>query len=251
MRDRYYVVVGNGYEKFADQPDVFTVTEFYENMEKCGEWPESDSSIVIGQGIGMRDREFIDDCLKERNIGRLYSIPPIASLDETHKHSEENVLITAPEKLGKLHYSFDLAITDKIDRLSDHVTGRHVGAMLLMEASRQATVAVLDHEYNSVAEQPYGLILERFDSQFSGYLFPLPATLRTVIEEKKVSAKSISVSVVTTVTQCGAEIGVLRLDVMLCGTPILGKIEEKKSQLAVKQLRSLHTVETERQLSEG
>lgn len=251
MSERYYVVVGNDYKEFADQPDVFTVTQFYEHMQQRGDWPETDASIVIGQGIGMRDREFIHGCLKEKSIGRLHAIAPLASLDETHKHSEENVLITAPQKLGKGQYGFGLAITDKVDRLSDHVTGRHVGAMLLMEAARQATIAVLDHEYNEGAEQPFGLILDRFDSQFSGFLFPLPATLHTVIEEKRVASKNISVAVVTTVTQCGAEIGVLTLDVTLCGKPLLGKLEDKKAQSAIRQLRSVHAASAERQPSLG
>ncbi len=247
MPENYYVIVGNDYARFADQPDVYTVSDFFENMTASRDWPGSDAIVVMGQGIGLRDREFIDSCLKKKDISCTYAIPTLATTEETHKHSEENILITSPQRLGAFNYRFDLAITDKLDRLSDHVTGRHVGAMLLMEAARQATIAALDLEYSKAGDQAYGLILDRFDSQFTGYLFPLRATLTTVIEEKETASKNISVAVKTTVSQCGADIAVLVLDVTLCGTSLLDKIEQRKSQMAVKQLRRMDGVELEQQ----
>ncbi|ABD82741.1 AfsA-related hotdog domain-containing protein [Saccharophagus degradans] len=236
MNANYYVIVGDDYAKFSQQPNVFTVSELYKEMVDDKTWPGENASFIFGQGIGYTDREFIETSLKNRSVDKVYSFSPVATLADTHKHAEENVLITEPRRLGKLNYAFDLSLTDKIDRLSDHVTGQHVGAMLLMEAARQATIAVLEYEYCRNSSESFGLVLDRFDSRFDGYLFPLPASLNTVIKELKVSAKSITVVVTSTVIQCGVDIGSISLDVTLCNSRLLNKIESKKSQTAVKEL---------------
>jgi hypothetical protein len=236
MNINYYIIVGDDYKKFSDQANVYTVSEFYKTMLESSAWPEPNACVIIGQGIGYHDREFIDMALKKRDIDNFHPLPSIASVKDTHKRAEENILITQPRKLARLNYGFDLTITDKVDRLSDHVTGQHVGAMLLVEAARQATIAVLEHEYCTKIEDKFSLILDRFDCKFDAYLFPLPASINTVIHEIKVSPKNICVIVTSTVKQCNSEIATISLDVTLCSSQLMEKIEARKSQSAVKDL---------------
>lgn len=236
MNSNYYIIVGDDYVHFSDQNSIYTVSDFYRKMLEDAKWPESSANMILGQGISYHDREFIDHATKRRNAERLFPLPAIASLDDTHKRTDENVLISQPLKLGKLRYGFDLTITDKSDRLSDHVTGKHVGAMLLMEAARQATIAVLEREYCRKSSEKFGLILDRFDCQFDGYLFPLPTSLDTTIEELKVSPKNITVVVKTVVSQADCQIAAIGLDVTLCASQVLDKIESRKAQTVVKRL---------------
>ncbi|NTS75307.1 hypothetical protein HR060_00390 [Catenovulum sp. SM1970] len=246
MEDFFYIIVGDDYEEFAKQNHVYTVSDFYKKVTEHTDWPHQHANIIIGQGINYHNRKFIEELLVERKIEHIQSIPPIAKLSDTHKCTEENVLITAPEKLGKLSYGFNLSITDKVDRLSDHVTNQHVGAMLLMEAARQATIVVLELEYCQNAS--FGLILDNFVSNFNEYLFPLPTSLQTTIIEKKVSSKNITVEVRTSITQTDTHIGTISLDVTLCDSKILGKIESRKSQGAVKALSEINENILEKEL---
>lgn len=236
MTDNTLVVVGDDYANFADQEGVLTLTSMYEKLLSDQNWPDKSAQIIMGQGISYHDREFLTHTLKKRKVNQYFPIAKTASLNATHKRSDENVLITDFRKCQNKHYQFDLSLTDKVDRLSDHVTGKHVGAMLLMEAARQATIAVLEDEYCQVGDNQYGLILDRFDSQFTGYLFPLPTTLSTSIEELRSSSKNITVVVKTSVSQCGVEIANISLDVTLCVSKVLNKIESRRAQGAIKEL---------------
>lgn len=248
MENLFYIIVGNDYNKFSSQDHVYTTSEFYQQMTENTDWPNKSANIIIGQGINYHDRKFLEESLIARNIENFQSIPPIADLTDTHKQTDENVLITAPHKLGKLNYGFDLSITDKVDRLSDHVTNQHVGAMLLMEAARQATIVVLEYEYCKDSNISFGLVLDKFESKFDEYLFPLPASLNTTIIENKVSTKSISVEVKTTIMQVGTKIGTISLDVTLCNSKILAKIEGRKSQGVVKALSQMTENNLEQEL---
>jgi hypothetical protein len=238
MNDNDLLIVGNDYAGFADLPNVLTLSGFLQKANDVPDWPQPGSVAVIGQGVGLGDREFIGALLAQRQVHCPNGHQPLATLAETHKRSEENVLITRPVGLGEHFYGSELVITDKVDRLSDHVTGRHVGAMLLIEAARQATIAALELSFPGTGGARYGLILERLDSSFGGYVFPLPASLRTEVRVRTSAQSSIAATVVTTVTQCGSEVAALTLDVTLCVESTLGKLEARKAQAAVRRFDS-------------
>jgi hypothetical protein len=249
MKQSTFIIVGDDYKNFALQDDVFTISSFFEKVNQQKDWLSKDHNILMGQGISYQDREYLDSFLESRGVRNTHSLAPTASLSDTHKRSDENVLVSDPQRLGKLDYMFDLNLTDKVDRLSDHVTGKHVGAMLLMEAARQATIVALEYEYCKESEQKLSLILDRFNSKFDGYLFPLPATLHTTIEELKITDKTITVVVNTNVSQSGASIGDISLNVTLFNSEVLDKIEERKSQTAVQELLKIMTQSEEKELS--
>lgn len=249
MNNSHLIIVGNDYSNFASLADVYTMSEFLQKAVDCPEWPGSSTLAVLGQGLGRDDRAFLAEHLAQRQVRCANLDAALASLQETHKHSEENVLITCPRQLSERRYACELVITDKIDRLSDHVTGRHVGAMLLMEAARQATIVALDRSFCAPGQERYGLVLERFDSSFGSYLFPLPTSLTTEVQVRDSSANNIAVSVITTVSQSGSHIAVLTLDVTLCPQSFLDKVEARKSLAALRKLQEHVPAEQEQPLS--
>ena len=248
MSTNNFIIVGDDYKGFAQQAGVFTVSAFYQMMLDDQSWPDSSAQIILGQGIGYNDRDFIASALAKRGVENFYPYASLASLQDTHKRSNENVMITEPRKLDRLAYEFDLTITDKVDRLSDHVTGKHVGAMLLMEAARQATIVVLEEAYSKLSGEKFSMVLDKFESKFEAYLFPLPTTLTTRIYEIKVSPKNICVIVTSVVTQGGNEIAIISLDVTLCVSQTLDKIEERKAQSAVRDFNQIFAINNEKQL---
>lgn len=232
MNDTNLIIVGNDYSKFAALPDVYTLAGFLQKAIDTPGWPAAPAQAMLGQGLSGDDRAFLAEYLAQRQVRCSNADQVPASLQETHKHSVENVLITRPRKLGERRYACELVITDKIDRLSDHVTGRHVGAMLLMEAARQATIVAIERSVCVPRQEGYGLILKRFDANFGVYLFPLPATLVTEMHVRDESASNLAVSVVTTVSQGGSQIAELTLDLTLCPQPSLDKVESRLAQTA-------------------
>jgi len=240
-----YLVIGDDYEKITDKNISFSFTDFCQKILENPEFLASDTQVILGQGLSAIDREFLSTKIEKIGNVRLVNPISLATLSLTHKVSLDNILISSPKKTGNKEYTFDLIIGDKIDRLSDHVTGLHIGAMLIMEAGRQATIAILELTYCNEDNDSYGLILDRFDSQFSEYLFPLPTTLRTVVHQhSSPEERNISTTVEVFVIQTDQQVGLIKLHVTLCSKKVLNKIEEKKSKIAINKLVKIVDDET-------
>ncbi|MCY4045091.1 MAG: AfsA-related hotdog domain-containing protein [Cellvibrionales bacterium] len=230
MTGNTYIIIGNDYESFSDNVNILTSTEMFVRMNKQHDWPRKIDSIHFGQGVNTHDREILTKELLNRNVdvATQFESPP---LELTHKVSDENVLISAPEKLEDHHYRFDLIITDKVDRLSDHVTGKHVGAMLLMEAARQATIVALESNY---PDESYGLTVRHFDSSFSHFLFPLPSNLDVkILEKESDNDKYFDVIVETYFYQGGINVSKVVLDLCLSKKQDLRLLEGKKANQSI------------------
>lgn len=237
-----YLIVGNEYQGISDQQNVLTIEEFFDKFKYKRNWPEENANILIGQGIDHKTRDQIKYHLHQMPIKYIEAPERLAALSLTHKSSMDNVLISSPIKSGEKEYLFDLVISDKSDRLSDHVTGHHIGAMLVMEACRQATIVVLEMDYCMPNSEPYGLILDKFNSSFTGYLFPFPSKLHVTIKEHEADPKgrSFVTTVETKIIQGGVEVICVELDVTLFKRSALEKIETMKSKKAVRNIMSLY-----------
>src|SRR3990167_2560616 len=62
----------------------------------------------------------------------------------THKKLDFNTLISDPEKIDEKKYSSVLMIDERCAEISDHVTGKHIQLMVLIEAARQMVMAVTE-----------------------------------------------------------------------------------------------------------
>lgn len=236
MDGSFYLVVGNDYEVFAANEHVITAASFIQRLRDSSLWG-GDEHVVLGQGIGDRETREIRNLLRERSLSSVKSIGDLVPLHLTHKRSVENVLIAATQKRGEYAYRFDLAINDKQDRLSDHVTGQHIGAMQLMEAARQAVVAAIECEYPTDSGSRMGLILERFDSRFENYMFPVPTDIFVTIAERSNSSdKQRAVTLTIDFAQVDQKVCQMQLDVRLYDSKVLEKLEARRARSVVGSL---------------
>lgn len=234
MSDKLYLVIGDDYAAFATDGNVVTVSELTKEIANCHPW-RGDEIIVFGQGISESARNELKLALESCNVSRIDEIDVLAPLHLTHKKDRDNILITRPRNIAPKRYQFDLALNDRLDRLSDHVTGQHVGAMLLMEAARQSVIATLECEYASRR----GLILDHFNSQFFNYAFPVPTLLTvTLMEIGEKSENYISTVLTIEFQQAGKRICEMQLDVKLYEPALLEKVEARRARQTLDMLQN-------------
>lgn len=238
MHKKLRIVVGDDYAEFAKHENVVTVSRLLHELENVDSCCASDD-FVIGQGVPETRRESLRHALRSRGLQTDIHIDTPMAVPLTHKRSSEHVLVTTPVKTGPLQYEFSLTLNDKNDRLSDHVTGQHVGAMLLMEAARQAVVVALELEYSSKRGARLGFVLERFMSSFHSYAFPLPTTLRVSLVESGDPEKHVSVALTIAFLQAAEQISTMQLDVTLYDTALLDKVEARKARKSIESMKRL------------
>jgi hypothetical protein len=229
------LVVGDEYSQFARNAGVLTITELRKLLHGCQRLPAA--RVWLGQGLDLETRKWLATAGGMTIVaGDVY---PVASTEQTHKRRPEHVLITEVQSLGERRYQCGLAIGEGRDRLGDHVTGQHLAAMLLMEAARQAVIAVLESEYLLVRTGDWGIVLERFDSRYVGYAFPIP-TLMLIRVEPRVerSDRQVSATTVVDFLQAGKATCQMQLDVTLRENAALEKIEARRARQVLDALKA-------------
>lgn len=97
----------------------------------------------------------------------------------SHKHRDENVLISVPRKIDATHFEADLMIDARGELMLDHLTGLHVQGMVLTEACRQMFIATTEaHCLAADAPSKRYFVINEMNMRFLQFAFPLPATIR-------------------------------------------------------------------------
>jgi hypothetical protein len=224
-----YFVVGDEYREFARNAGVVTVSGLLDLLRRADPAPVR---VVLGQGLPLEVRQRM--AASAQPLGTTPEAYPPAPTDRTHKTHREHVLITDVQPAGdprERRYRCGLAIGDGHDRLGDHVTGQHLAAMLLMEAARQAVIAVLASEYPPVASGAWGLVLERLDARYFNYAFPVPTLMLTSLGDRgEPSDRQVAVVVTVEFLQADKVICQMQLDVSLRDAARLEKIESRRAR---------------------
>lgn len=133
---------------------------------------------------------------------------------------------------------------DENELLQDHITGLHVQGMLMVEACRQMFVSVaMDYFSKHVfAENRYGAI-NRMDTKFESYVFPIPAVLRytrtELIEDPERDCISFSADI--EVFQAGRRVLLMQMKHTYYKMEKLGPVEQHKARSACKRLIEAQT----------
>jgi hypothetical protein len=173
------LVVGDRFTAVADSASIFTKVGLLDCLA-LGE--RHISHVVVGQGVGPRALREIQNAAK-RHAADFRSGQPVAVREqvsrrlaphEVHKRRPENVLITRPEQLDSHTFFSHLAIDDDADDIADHVTGVHVPGMAIVEAARQACLAVTAHlaGVSGYEHHTSTYTLNAVEVAFSKFLYP-------------------------------------------------------------------------------
>jgi hypothetical protein len=135
------------------------------------------TDYLIGQGISMNDLELIKlnnpkvyESIKNRDIVK-------KNKQIAHKCKVENCHITIPTKVSDTEYHLNILIDSGCCELSDHITGEHINGVILIEAVRQAFIAVTEAFFLAPEDKTY-FIMKELRCEFLQFLFPLPIQMR-------------------------------------------------------------------------
>jgi hypothetical protein len=239
MNKKVLMVVGDSYSSFANRPNVFTFSQFMQELKNLNNW-SGDEQIVIGQGINEDMREMMRSVFQFCEVSNVSHLDPLASLELTHKREKSSILITEPNQITSMCYEFGFIINDIQDRLSDHVTGQHVGAMLLMEAARQAGIAAIECQWLTGLDTRWGFILENFNARFDNYAFPMPTSITVNLKELTKTDSQILIELNIEFHQAGKKFSQMRLDARLYQVAVLEKLEKRRADQAISSLFRLY-----------
>ncbi|MFI9648083.1 AfsA-related hotdog domain-containing protein [Streptomyces sp. NPDC052040] len=184
------VVVGDRFEEFLRTPGTMAASALREYLAAGG---TGGLDLVAGQGLSA-------ELLAEMDQHWPTATP--APLELTHKRRMRNVMVGEPERSGD-HYEVPLVLDERCETLEDHLTGRHVPAVALTEAARQAWTAVTERFFPTGLD-PARFVVDTFRASFHGFVFPLPATLVYEVLEHEPSAVQHRFHSMVRVRQSGA-----------------------------------------------
>lgn len=128
-------------------------------------------------GLGLNEYEVNILRVISRSVAGLRLFFPEykrASKLHTHKHKQENIMISDPEKMHERIFVAYLLPNDDCAEMSDHLTGKHIQGMVLVEAARQMMLAVSEkYILAEIDKSNMYCVLGNIDIDFKGFVFPI------------------------------------------------------------------------------
>lgn len=188
------MVVGNKFINFTKNENVVTLGQL-EMLTKIPKTIFGDNTEFIpGQGICQETlRDIVKDHGNEPtsnqkiNLSRLVGFASEKMNTYAHKSVKDNTLIGSCSQISSSMFTLPLIINDNSELMSDHQTGQHVQGMILVEASRQAFIAVTAEFYMADKAGSSYYVINNMNIDFSSFMFPLPATIHYEVTEKDIN----------------------------------------------------------------
>ncbi len=233
-------VVGDEFDVFADRSCILTYSQLLALLaaEQIA-W----HAMELEQGLGLGSREC--DVLRQALFGAGAPARVIenfklerAPAAMTHKREPGRVLIGPAVRVEPQTFEFAFVLDIAThDRLCDHVTGRHVAGMLLIEAARQATAVSLEELYNQDGNRAASW--ESMQVAFQSFVFPLPVVLRVRCEALALDAGGRLPLVITVnALQLGQSVGEFVFHMTAAPKRLLQRVEAMAANRAIIQATS-------------
>ncbi|WP_020207659.1 AfsA-related hotdog domain-containing protein [Gilvimarinus chinensis] len=238
MNSRILLVVGDKFSSYAKGKDAITISQLRSLLTLPEQLIPTTGRIKLipGQGLG-------DECIQElltlaSDLGRheIYDfslwqkIPQRAPKQLSHKHHPENTLISTPTHISEDIYELYLLIDENGELMQDHQSGQHVQGMLLIEAVRQATVAITEMYYLQSATQQYAFVLNNMSVKYNNFSFPVPAKILCRITNKVVEMpKRLSFTIEADVIQCDTCVSNLTFEIAAMNKERIYKQESRQA----------------------
>ncbi|MDQ2077926.1 AfsA-related hotdog domain-containing protein [Marinimicrobium sp. ABcell2] len=212
MNNRILLVVGDKFASYVKNKDAITVSQLRGLLSLPVHMLPSQSRTVLVPGQGMGDdcvNQLLQDAAASPNVSHFdfslwHSLPQRASSKVSHKRNPRNTLISEPRQLSEDTFELHLMIDEDCELMNDHLSGQHVQGMVLIEAARQAMLAVTEQFLMPDNGIDYAFIFNALSVSYSHYTFPVSAVIRTRITERSVdNPRRLSFAAETFVEQCG------------------------------------------------
>lgn len=212
MSNRILLVVGDKFASYARGKDVITVSNLRGLLTLSIPLLSHQGRTVLVPGQGLNEntvKQLLEEAGQSPNISHFdfslwHDMPQRASISLTHKHRPENVLVSTPVRMNASQFQMHLMVDEDCELMKDHLSGQHVQGMVLIEAARQAMLAVTEAYLIPENGIDYSFVFEALSVQYSHYTFPLGAVIEANIVECAVdNPKRLHFAAETVVKQCG------------------------------------------------
>ncbi|MCR6481930.1 A-factor biosynthesis protein AfsA [Amycolatopsis sp. OK19-0408] len=239
---RHVVVVADRFRRFARGEQVFTVSGLLALLATPGA-EEAACHWVIhpGQGVDATDGDLLEAagekseiavCLAGLEAFRQAPEPPSV----VHKQRAENVLLADVHSPAATHCQAALRIHRDNELILDHHTGEHVQGIVIVEAMRQICIAQFETAVRpGLGPAAYAGVWKRIDLSFQDFLFPLPATVESRIEESDFAREShLKFRATTAVRQQGCTVATAVIEYSMIAQGRIDALERRKADQATR-----------------
>ncbi|KDN18829.1 AfsA-related hotdog domain-containing protein [Amycolatopsis rifamycinica] len=239
---RDVVVVADRFAPFAGEDRVYTLSGLLALLDSGGFAASGGHWIVhAGQGIDAADGELLEAaCRKSEGAVRLAdpeafrrpSAPPAV----VHKSRPENVLLAGVHSPVPGHCRAGLRIHRDNELVLDHHTGEHVQGIVIVEAMRQICIAQFETAIRpGLAPAAYAGVWKRIDLSFEDFLFPLPATVESLITESDLDREThLKFRATTSVRQQGRTVATAGIEYAMIVRGRIDTLERRKADQATR-----------------
>lgn len=225
------LVVGDKFVEFTAGKDVLTLSQLRGLMQLSTDLIPGRLVLVPGQGLGDEDIDAILDLAesmphRERfdlSHWRRTSRRAVRAL--SHKHHQRNTMISEPRQTAADQFELDVLIDDDCELMGDHQTGQHLQGMLLVEAARQASLAVSEAFFLPKNDDAFYFVFDALQADFKRFIFPLELKMRCVIREKDLEAANRRFVLDFFLKQAGQDVASVMVSFTIVKNRSIGRIE--------------------------
>lgn len=210
MKFETLILVADKFVDFTADKKAITVSQLYSMLELPQHILPGPVKLVPGQGISDEDivrlTAKIDSQSTPRrhwDVSELSRFPNRAELRLSHKREPCNTLIGTPIKLDDDRFRMDLCVDENCELMGDHQTGQHIQGMVLIEAARQAFLAVTEAFFLNETENKVYFVISSVTTEFLGFVFPIRTHIDYRVVSKDINAKRQKFSVEVETVQSG------------------------------------------------
>lgn len=187
LSERYFVIGDTFAGTARNLPGALTETEALDKVHSTAVL-DRDVYLYTQQGVDFRSLSAAVNAFNA-SIGptgnqfhlSLGSCAPRATRRLAHKARAENIIISAPRRIDEDSFEMDLCFSSHNEFFLDHMTGMHIQGIVLIEAARQAFLAVTEAFYLEGDQNDYYFVIKSMDTSYASFVFPFDATLRYVV----------------------------------------------------------------------
>lgn len=178
-------VVGEKFINVANNHEIATFSEIIQRVD-MGKLPQI--TLCLEQGVSEVQQQELQAKLynnKQSNdvkVESYFSETRRCSDHYTHKKQSFNTLISEPICVSQDNYVALLMINETCAELSDHVTGKHVQFMVLVEAARQMVNAVTEKFYSDSSKI---YLASDLQINFTNFVYPFRTEIHYSVMETK------------------------------------------------------------------
>ncbi|MEU5263626.1 AfsA-related hotdog domain-containing protein [Amycolatopsis sp. NPDC021455] len=239
---RDVVVVADRFARFARGDRVLTLSDLLALLASGGPAVDGGRWVVhLGQGIdaadfdlieAAREKSEVEVCVADPQRFRAAPEPP----GTVHKDRPENVLLAGVHHPAAARCRAGLRIHRDNELVLDHHTGEHVQGIVIIEAMRQICIAQFETAVRpGLPPAGYAGVWKRIDLSFEDFLFPLPATVESLIVESDVSREThLKFRATTAVRQHERTVATATIEYAMVAQRRIDALERRKADQATR-----------------